>query len=180
MTVAQVRTIVSDRPQPYRHTATGDGTTTLYPLPFRPVQTGSDTITIDGTPTTAYTLDDDTGRITFTAAPADGAVIVADYTWSVLADTDITTFLDLADDDPRQAAAMALDTIATNEALVSKRIKLLEITTDGPAVAKSLREHAAVLRAQADADDDFDYAEMAVDDFAARDMVYNRALRGEL
>lgn len=180
MTVAQVRTITSDQPQPYRHTATGDGATTLFPLPFRPVQAASDTITIEGTPTTAYTLDDTTGQVTFTAAPADEAVIVVDYTWTVLADTDIETFLDICDDDARLAAAMALDTIATNEALVSKRIKLLEITTDGPAVAKALREHAAVLRAQADSDDEFDFAEMVTGDFAGRDMVWARALRGEL
>lgn len=179
MTIAQVRTIISDQPQPYRHTATGDGTTTLFTLPYRPVQADSDDITVNGTPTTAYTLDHDSGRITFTAAPADEAIIIVDYTWSALSDTAIATYLDLCDDDPRLAAAMALDTIATNEALVSKRIKLLEITTDGPAVAKSLREHAAVLRSQADADDDFDLVEMVVDDLAARDMVYNRALRGE-
>ena len=131
-------------------------------------------------PTAAYTLDDDNGRLTFNTAPGDLAVIVVDYTWSVLADTDIATYLDLCDDDPRLAAAMALDTIATSEALVSKRIKLLEITTDGPAVARSLREHAAALRTAADADDDFDVIEMAVNDFALRDMGWNRMLRGEL
>lgn len=46
------------------------------------------------------------------------------------------------------AAASALDVIASNEAMVSKRIRTLDLQTDGPAVAKALREHAAALRAQ--------------------------------
>lgn len=48
----------------------------------------------------------------------------------------------------RRAAALALETIAVSEALISKRIKTLDLSTDGPAVAKELRERAAQLRAQ--------------------------------
>lgn len=50
-----------------------------------------------------------------------------------------------------RAAAAALDTIATSEALISKRIKTLDLSTDGPAVAKALREHAQRLRDEDDA-----------------------------
>ena len=45
-------------------------------------------------------------------------------------------------------AAAALDIIASSEALLSKRISSQDLVTDGPAVAKSLREHADRLRAQ--------------------------------
>lgn len=45
------------------------------------------------------------------------------------------------------AAAELLEIIASKEALVSKRIQILDLKTDGPAVAASLREHAARLRA---------------------------------
>ncbi len=60
--------------------------------------------------------------------------------------------------DIRKASALALETIATNEALVGKRIKILDLSTDGVAVAVALMERAKVLRKQADADKSgFDY-----------------------
>lgn len=46
------------------------------------------------------------------------------------------------------AAAQALDTIASSEALVSKKIRTQDLSTDGPAVAKELRERAVELRRQ--------------------------------
>ncbi len=50
------------------------------------------------------------------------------------------------------AAAQALDVIASSEALVGKKIRTQEgMQTDGPAVAKELRERAAELRRQVDA-----------------------------
>jgi len=53
-----------------------------------------------------------------------------------------------------RAAADALDTIASSEALVSKKIRTGDgLTTDGPAVADALREHAARLRARAREED---------------------------
>lgn len=54
----------------------------------------------------------------------------------------------------RRAAADALDTIASSEALVSKKIRSQDLNTDGPAVAAALRAHAAQLRALADTADD--------------------------
>lgn len=45
------------------------------------------------------------------------------------------------------AAAHLVDLIASNEALVSKKIKSEDLATDGPAVANSLRKHAEALRA---------------------------------
>lgn len=67
-------------------------------------------------------------------------------------DAQITAFLTL-EGSVRGAAALALETIAVSEVLVSKKIRTLDLQTDGPAVAKELRERAAVLRKQAaDAD----------------------------
>lgn len=68
-------------------------------------------------------------------------------------DGQITALLALEGDRVRRAAAQALDTIASSEALVSKRIRTLDLSTDGPAVAKELRARAADLRTQ---DDDLD------------------------
>ena len=82
----------------------------------------------------------------------------------------------------KRAAAQCLETQASDEAYVQKQIKLLDLSTNGPAVAKELRERAAGLRAQADIDDlndgsAFDFAEMNVSDFAEREIVRNRYLR---
>lgn len=183
MTIAQVRTIIADQPNYHRATATGDGATTLFTLPYHPVIDASATVTLDGTTKTEgthYTLDDNLGLLTFLTAPADGAAIAVAYQHTLLSDDDIETFLALQADDVRLAAAMALDTIATNEALVQKRIKLLDITTDGPAVAKSLREHAAQLREEADGDDAFDWAELVTTTSAWDERIFAQAQRGIL
>jgi chromosomal replication initiation ATPase DnaA len=65
--------------------------------------------------------------------------------------TEIADFLAINADSVRRAAAQALDTIASNEALVSKKITTQDLQTDGPAVAASLRQAATELRRQADA-----------------------------
>lgn len=63
----------------------------------------------------------------------------------------IAAFLRLNGDNVRRAAAQALDTIASNETLVSKKITTQDLSTDGPAVSASLRAQAKELRRQADA-----------------------------
>lgn len=50
----------------------------------------------------------------------------------------------------KRAAAAALETIATSEALLSKKIRTQDRSTDGPAVADALRKHAWRLRQEAD------------------------------
>lgn len=65
-------------------------------------------------------------------------------------DEQITAFLTLEGSNTRLAAAQALDTIASNEALVSKKIRTQDLSTDGPAVAKELRDRATELRRQVD------------------------------
>lgn len=65
-------------------------------------------------------------------------------------DAQITAFLTLESSNVRLAAAQALDTIASSEALVGKKIRTQDLQTDGPAVAAELRERAAALRKQAD------------------------------
>jgi hypothetical protein len=102
----------------------------------------------------------------------------------IFEDDEISAFLALESDDALLAAAQALETIATSEALVQKRIQLLDLSTDGPAVAKSLMERAASLRKRArqvelEGEGAFDWAEMAVDDFSARERIWNEALRNQ-
>lgn len=94
---------------------------------------------------------------------------------AIFQDAEIDAFLTITkvndENDLRLAAAMALDTMASSEAIIQKRIELLDLKTDGPAVAKSLREHAKELRRQVDEEFDFDWAEMNVDTFSQREII---------
>lgn len=58
--------------------AEGDGVTTVfYGFGNTPIIEDSLTVEVDGTATTAYTIDLETGKITFTTAPEDGDDIIA-------------------------------------------------------------------------------------------------------
>lgn len=85
-----------------------------------------------------------------------------DSTAPLFDDDQIQAFLTL-EGTVRLAAAVALETIATSEALISKKIKTQDLSTDGPAVAKELRERAAQLRAQAAAAGEGDLGDFAMD-----------------
>lgn len=67
-------------------------------------------------------------------------------------DVEIGSFLAM-ERGPKRAAARALLVIAANEVLLAKKISTQDLSTDGPAVAESLRKLAAQLRADADVDD---------------------------
>lgn len=92
----------------------------------------------------------------------------------IFQDDQVDAFLSIEGSSVLRAAAMALDTIASNESLVQKRTRLLDLQTDGPAVAADLRKHAATLRERADFDETsgaFDWAEMVTGPFSARERV---------
>lgn len=69
-------------------------------------------------------------------------------------DDQVRGFLSIARDSVLRAAADALDAIATNEALLSKKLTTQDRATDGPAVADALRRHAAALRGRAKEEED--------------------------
>ena len=71
----------------------------------------------------------------------------------VFTDVEIDAFLTLEGGNVKRAAAQAIDTNATNEALASKVLRTQDLSTDGAKVAEAMRKHADRLRAQADADD---------------------------
>lgn len=82
-----------------------------------------------------------TGRMRLLATDTDS-------TRPIFEDGEIDVFLALNGGEILLAAAQALDTIASNEALVQKRITILGLSTDGPATAKALRDGADRLRRQ--------------------------------
>lgn len=83
----------------------------------------------------------------------------------------------------KRTAAFLLETIATQEALIQKVIKNLQLSTDGAKLADSLMKQAGELRAQADVEDTFgsdgafDWAEQVFDVFSERELYEKEILR---
>lgn len=96
-------------------------------------------------------------------------------------DAAIQAFIDMAlDGNIKRAAAQALLVMATNEVLVQKRIKLLDLSTDGPAEAKALQDLARQYREEADAeeiDGAFDWAEQINTPAQFDELLYKDRLR---
>jgi len=88
--------------------------------------------------------------------------------------------LALESSDIRCGTALALETMASSEAYVQKAIRVLDLTTNGPATSAALLARADKLREQAAAlaaVDSFDIAEWVVNDFSYRERIENEALR---
>ena len=99
-------------------------------------------------------------------------------------DDEIDWFLTAEGSVIKKAAALALETMASDEAYVQKFITLMDLSTTGPAVADALMKRAGLLRAQTDAeaedalgDDEFTYAEWVVNDFSGWERLDKEALR---
>ena len=126
-----------------------------------------------------YDTTTDRGKVRLLATDVDSSN-------QIFSDAEIDTFLTLEDSNIKRSAALALETIARNQVLVLKVIRLLEIQTDGASVARELRMQADNLREQATADEArsdggaFDWAEMVTDDFSLRRRFVSSALRGDL
>ena len=89
---------------------------------------------------------------TYMPATAPGQVRLLIYDTNpaahVYEDEDINTFLELEGNRVRLAAALALETMASNEAFTQKVIKLLDLSTDGAKTSDALLKRAAELRKQ--------------------------------
>ena len=79
----------------------------------------------------------------------------------IFSDDKIKALLALNKDKLKLTAANLIDQLATNEALVSKKIRTEDLQTDGASVANALRLHATSLRAEQNRDDEEDDAENA-------------------
>jgi hypothetical protein len=184
-TIAEVRSHAADKYQYDRVTAQGDGTAADFALANPPVRPNTEKVWVNGAlkaDPADYTIDDDLGVVTFVTAPAPGAQVVVTYQWSLLSDADVQDFID-GTSSVYLAAADALDAIASSEALVQKRITILDLSTDGPAVARSLRDHAESLRLRVSSgvgeldDPGFDVAEQVLTPSAFRDKILGDALK---
>ncbi len=91
-------------------------------------------------------------------------------------DDEVQVFLDLYDDIRLSAAAM-LESMASMEAVIQKKIDHLDLQTDGPAVSEALRNHAERLREQTYNEPAFAVAEQVHDNATYREFVWKEALR---
>lgn len=86
------------------------------------------------------------------------------------------------EDNLRRAVALAVETVASDQALLLKYMRSGDFLTDGAKVSAELRARAKDLRAQAAFVEDeagaFDYAEMVLDPATARARLRAQALRG--
>jgi len=126
----------------------------------------------------AFTYDTDTevGKVRLLIFDTDAAT-------RMFEDVELATFYALEGGSIKRASSLALETIASNEAMTLKVMKLLDLQTDGAATSNALLKRAAELRKQADREEaaegggSFDIAEMVVDDFTFRRRLWNEALR---
>jgi len=127
-------------------------------------------------PPFTYDVNTNRGRVRLLITDRDAANEIFD-------DNEIDAFLAMVSNSVFRAAAVALFQIAASETLVQKRIKLLELTTDGPSEAEALRKLALEYQEKADLAEaaeeggSFDYAEMVYDDFSFRERLAKEALR---
>jgi hypothetical protein len=75
---------------------------------------------------------------------------VGEYVW--FSDEDINAFLTVYSDNVKRAAARALYTVASSQALILKKFRTDDLQVDGAAIAEALRKQANDLMAEADAD----------------------------
>lgn len=180
--ISTIRHLIQDAPLYTKEQITVDGAQKSLQLYFFPVVGSSVIITPAGT---APTVDEDNGVLTWAAAPT-ASVLTIEYKHVFLLDAAIQAMLDLnvdADEQVRLAAADCLDAVATSQALIQKRIKLLDLETDGPALAKSLRDHAAALRKlvfdPGMSEADFDIIEQVFDQPGYVEKIFKDQLREE-
>lgn len=101
---------------------------------------------------------------------------------AVFTDEEIQAYLDMNDSNVRLAAAEALETIASDEAMTLKVISTLDLTTNGASTSDAILRRAELLREQAkekDTDDggSFDYAEMSTNAFTTRERMLKQMQR---
>lgn len=82
---------------------------------------------------------------------------IEDETTHVLSDAALATWLTAFNGSVDRATWRALITIATSEALISKKLTSQHLSTDGPALSAELRALAQTYKDMADADDNANY-----------------------
>ena len=99
----------------------------------------------------------------------------------IFEDDEILALLSI-EDGVKRTTALALETIASDNAMTLKVIRLLDLSTDGAKTSDAILKRAQLLRDQAEIADEsddggFDIAEMVNDDFSYREKVVKELIR---
>lgn len=141
-----IRTYIGDLSRLEQEEAVGDDVRVSFKLSNAPVIEDSDKVYAGSTLQTrdeAYTIDLDSGLVTFIIAPAEGIKVTIVYQWTLLSDGFVTDRLSSAGEEVIAAAITCLLAMASNYALLAKSVALGGYT-------KSETQIAGELRAQAD------------------------------
>jgi hypothetical protein len=104
---------------------------------------------------------------------------------AIFTDEELTAILGAEFSVPKRAAALALETIAADRALVLQVITTNGLSTNGAALATAIIARAKLLRDQAHIEEEyaaggsFDYAEMVSSNFSYRERQWNEIQRSE-
>lgn len=132
--------------------------------------------------TFTYDVSTDIGKVRLHIQDWDISQITGSRsTWScIFADEEIQAFLNDFNGSVYMAACQALHSIANSKALLSIRKRIGDYDEDLTNISIQLRQQAKELQdlAKAEAEVPADaFAEMAVDDFTAREIIANKAAR---
>jgi hypothetical protein len=103
----------------------------------------------------SFTVDysTDVGKVRALIGDVDSAL-------QFLQDEEIAVFFELEAESHYGAASLALNAMATKQALILKKIETMDLKTDGPAVAKALRDLSKDMKQRAEDEPYFEVAEI--------------------
>lgn len=106
-------------------------------------------------------LSSDVGRVRVLLGDTDPSNVSAGFgEYLYFSDEELESLLSMYDDEPKLAAARAIETIAGSQALLLKNWSTDDLMVRGDVIAKELREIAKQLRAEAVAEDSSDFVSL--------------------
>ena len=167
--ITQIRSLIQDQPLFQTDSVVAIAGQLTFQTKYFPVVDGSVIITPPSGSAPSFTLTDpQNGRITFGSGALAGTYTFY-YNQVILLDSTIQDMIDVNTDtdnniaDAKVIAADCLDAMAVNMILILKKIKILDLQTDGPAMAKEMRAQAKALRDLVLEENVFDMVEMVYD-----------------
>ena len=100
----------------------------------------------------------------------------------IFQDDEVSALLTLENNNLKRSAALGIEIIATDQAMIQKVIKTLDLSTDGAKLSDALLKRAGLLRESASFNEAelgllFDTAEWVVDDFTERERYIKEVMR---
>ncbi len=182
--ITQIRSMIQDQPLYQSEQVMMVGGQLVFQTKFFPIVAETVIITPPSGSAPGFTVTDDQNGVIQLDSPGaiDGTYTVT-YSAVMLLDSTIQDWIDVETDsdgniaDARFIAADCLESMATQMVIIQKKIKILDLQTDGPAMAKEMRGLAAVWRDQVLNEPIFDYVEIVYDRPSWTEKIYKDMLR---